>query len=136
NSLAFNLRGDILASGGGQGSQRGEVRTWDVPAGKSLFLRVGLSHRTLSLSYARDGRLVAAGSDGLIRIWHSNLASEAYTFRGDPQLVYAVAFSPDSQTIASAGRSGRVSLWNSSGGLETRALTAPTVLQAVTFDHT
>ena len=70
-------RGDILASGGGQGNQRGEVRTWDVAAGKLLFLRYGLSERILSLSYARDGKLAAAGRDGLIRIWEHQLASEA-----------------------------------------------------------
>jgi WD40 repeat protein len=132
--LAFSPRGDILASGGGQGSQRGEVRTWDVAAGKLLFLRFGLSHRIISLSYARDGKLAGAASDGLIRVWHHNLASEAQTFRGDPQLVNSVAFQPDGQALASAGLSGRVSLWNTSGGLETLALSAPTALQAVAFD--
>jgi WD40 repeat protein len=134
NSLAYNHRGDILASGGGQGIQRGEVRTWDVAAGKPLFLRYGLSHRVLSLSYARDGKLAAAGSDGLIRVWLYNLASEAMTFRGDPQLVSGVAFSPDGHTLASAGLSGRVSLWNSAGGLETHALSAAPALQALAFD--
>src|SRR5439155_1287404 len=46
------------------------------------------------------------------------------------------AFSPDGQTLASAGLSGRVSLWNSSAGMETRALAAPAPLQAVAFDPT
>ncbi len=136
NCLAYNQRGDILASGGGQGAQRGEVRTWDAATGKQLNLRIGLSHRTLSLSYARDGQLAAGSSDGLIRVWRHNLASEALSFRGDPQIVYGIAFSPDGHAIASAGRSGRVSLWNSSGGLETLALAAPTALQAVAFDRT
>ncbi len=131
--LAFNARGNLLASGGGQGSGRGEVRTWDVAAGKPLFLRYGLSQRVLSLSYSADGRLAGAGSDGLIRVWQHNLASEAHTFRGDPQLVYAVAFNPDGGLLASAGLSGRVSLWNSSGGLESRTLRAPVSLQAVAF---
>jgi WD40 repeat protein/tRNA A-37 threonylcarbamoyl transferase component Bud32 len=136
NCLAYSARGDILGSGGGQrgqGSQRGEVRTWDVASGKPLFLRYGLSQRILSLAYGRDGKLAAGGSDGLIRVWRNHLASEALLFRGDPQLVYAVAFSPDGQTLASAGRSGRVSLWNSSGGMETLSLTAPTEMQAVAF---
>jgi eukaryotic-like serine/threonine-protein kinase len=134
NCLAYNPRGDILASGGGQReSQRGEVRTWDVVTGRTVFLRYGLSQRILNLSYARDGKLAGAGSDGLIRIWRNQLTSEAQTFRGDPQLVYSVAFSPDGQTLASAGRSGRVSLWNSSGGMETFTLSAPTALHAIAW---
>jgi WD40 repeat protein len=131
--LAYSPRGDLLASGGGQGRQEGEVRTWDVRTGKPLFLRYGLSPRILSLSYSRDGKLAVAGSDGLIRIWDHDLAGEAHTFRGDPQMVGAVAFSPDGLLVASAGGSGRVSLWNGSGGLESRALTAPASLQAVAY---
>jgi WD40 repeat protein len=131
--LAFNPHGDVLASGGGQGSQRGEVRTWDVGAGKPLNLRYGLSHRTVGLAYGPHGTLAAAGNDGLVRLWDHNLAGEAHTFRGDPQLVYAVAFSPDGRHLASAGLSGRVSLWNRSGGLETFALPASGTLNAVAF---
>jgi WD40 repeat protein len=131
--LAFSPHGQLLASGGGQRAEHGEVRTWEVASGKVQFLRYGLSDRILSLSYARDGKLAAGGRDGLIRIWEHHLASEALTFRGDPQLVYAVAFSPDGHSLASAGQSGRVSLWNSSGGLETRSLAAPGTLHAVAF---
>jgi WD40 repeat protein len=131
--LAFSPRGELLASGGGQDRQEGEVRTWEVHSGKPLFLRYGLSPRILSLAYARDGKLAVAGSDGVIRIWDEDLAGEAHTFRGDPQMVDAVAFSPDGQLLVSAGGSGRVSLWNSSGGLETLSLTAPASLQAVAF---
>jgi WD40 repeat protein/tRNA A-37 threonylcarbamoyl transferase component Bud32 len=131
--LAFSPLGALLASGGGRGSEHGEVRTWDVVTGTVQTLRQGLSDRILSLAYARDGKLAAGGRDGLIRIWTQNLTSEARAFRGDPQLVYGVAFSPDGHVLASAGQSGRISLWNSSGGLETRTLPAPVPLHAVMF---
>src|SRR5205814_791109 len=60
-------------------------------------------------------------------------SSEPLTFRADPQTVKSVALAPDGFALVSAGHSGRISLWNSSGGLETRTLAAPGMLHTAAF---
>src|SRR5262249_53965812 len=84
--------------------------------------RYGLSDRVLGLAFSKDGKLAAAGKDGMLHIWDQTASSEALRLRGDPQMVSAVAFSPDGQHLSWAGHSGRVSISNSSGGLETFSL--------------
>ncbi len=132
--LAYSSAGKILVSGGGRGFQRGEVKFWDADTAKVRYAHYGLSDRITSLAVSRDGKVAASGSDGVIRIWNQNLTSEARVFRGDTQLVYGLAFSPDGHMLASAGRSGRVSVWNSSGGLETFTLSAQGQMDTVAFN--
>ncbi|MCI0380023.1 MAG: protein kinase [Gemmataceae bacterium] len=134
-ALTFDSSGELLASGGGIGDRRGEVYSWDVGTGKTKFIRYGLSDRILSLSFSKTGKLAAAGSDGYLHLWDNALSSEARVFRGDPQIVYAVAFSPNGRQLAWAGRSGRVSIGNTSGGLESLHLPAPGPLETIAFHH-
>src|SRR5262249_10228098 len=130
---AFSPGGKLLASGGGVGIGRGEVRFWETATAEQRFLRAGLSDRILALTFSRDGKLAAAASDGLVRIWDQPLRSEAAIFRGDPQLALGISFSPDGRHLAVAGRSGRVLIANTSLGLETASLSAPGQVEALAF---
>ena len=133
-ALAFSADGKTLVSGGGRGSQRGEVLFWDADANKIRVPHYGLSDRVQHVTVSRDGKVAAAGSDGILRVWDPSLGSEALSFRADPQSVLGVAFAPDGHTLATAGRSGRISLWNSSAGLETLTLSAPGTMETVAFN--
>jgi WD40 repeat protein/tRNA A-37 threonylcarbamoyl transferase component Bud32 len=134
-SLVYSADGRTLISAGGRANQRGELHFWDADAGKIRVKHHGLSDRILHVSISRDGKVAAAGSDGILRIWNQTVSSEALSFRGDPQRVNSVAFAPDGFSLASAGLSGRVSLWNSSAGSETLTLSAPgTQMKAVAFN--
>jgi eukaryotic-like serine/threonine-protein kinase len=135
-SIAFHPSGKLLISGGGRANQRGEVLLWDVEAGKVWLSHYGLSDRILQVSVSRDGKVAAAGADGMLRIWNQKRSSEQLVFRADPQAVSGVAFAPDGLSLASAGRTGRVSLWNSSAGSETLSLLAPGSLKTVVFSPT
>jgi WD40 repeat protein/tRNA A-37 threonylcarbamoyl transferase component Bud32 len=135
-SLAFHPSGKTLVSGGGQPNQGGELLFWDIETGKIRQSRYGLSDRVLHVSASKDGKVAAAGADGILRIWNSNRSSEELVFRADPQAVNGVAFAPDGYSLASAGRTGRVSLWNSSAGSETLTLSAPGTMEAVAFSPT
>ncbi|HMF19984.1 MAG TPA: serine/threonine-protein kinase [Gemmataceae bacterium] len=117
-SLAFSPGEKILVSGGGRGPKRGEVKLWSLPDGKMLANYYGLSERVLCLAFGHDGRFAAGGSDGLIRIWDQANASEPFRLHGDKNMVFGLAFSPDGRYLASAGRSGRIHIWNSTGGQE------------------
>lgn len=132
-SLAFSATGKILVSGGGPLNKPGEVMFWNVESGKIHAAHYGLSDRILHVATSPDGKIAAAGADGILRVWNPNRSSEALVFRGDPQAVEAVAFAPDGLSLASAGRSGRISLWNSSAGSETLNLTAPGTMDALAF---
>ncbi len=135
-SIAFHPSGRMLVSGGGRASQRGEVLLWEVDTGKVLLSHYGLSDRILNVGMSRDGKVAAVSADGILRIWNQNRSSEELVFRADPQAVNGVAFAPDGFSLASAGRSGRVSLWNSSAGSETLSLPAPGNVKTVAFSPT
>jgi WD40 repeat protein/serine/threonine protein kinase len=133
-SVVFSANGKILVSGGGQGNQRGEVLFWDPDTAKIRDRRHGLSDRILHVAISRDGKVAAAGSDGILRIWDQAASSEALSFRADPQSISGVAFAPDGHSLATAGFRGRVSLWNSSAGSETLTLAAPGAMKTVAFN--
>jgi len=132
-SLAFSPDGKILASGGGRGQKRGEVKLWTMPQAKLFANYFGLSDRILCLAFKHDGKIAAGSSDGLIRIWDQDKASEPFRLHGDKNMVFGLAFSPDGRHLASAGRSGRIHIWNSSGGQESLNLTGLIQTEAVAF---
>jgi WD40 repeat protein/tRNA A-37 threonylcarbamoyl transferase component Bud32 len=138
-SLAFSADGKMLVSGGGLGTQRGEIVFWDIDASKLNNSKLkdrrhGLSDRILHVSMSRSGKVAAAVADGLLRIWNPERSTEPLTLRADPQAVNGVAFAPDGYSLASAGRSGRVSMWNSSAGSESLSLAAPGAMKTVAFN--
>ncbi|MFO0866885.1 MAG: WD40 repeat domain-containing protein [Gemmataceae bacterium] len=124
-ALAYSSTGKTLVSAGGVGSRRGELRMWDTTLGNIRLARYGLSDKLLTLSLAQDGRLAAGSADGWIYVWEQARSTEPFMFRGDHHIVYNLAFSPDSRSIASAGASGRVHVWDSRGGSQTRTLPFP-----------
>jgi WD40 repeat protein len=115
-SLAFSHDGKILASGGGWSGLHGEVRMWDVPKQRELRPLYRHADRVLSLAFNRQGKLAVAGRGGLVRVWNTTTGSEAFSFKGDTQNVYALAFSPSGERLAAAGQMGAVRLWNTRGG--------------------
>src|SRR5262249_55800699 len=72
---------------------------------------------------------------GTVRVWDTTTGSEAFSFKGDTQNVYALAFSPTSPYLAAAGQMGAVRLWNTVGSPgETRLESKTARLVAVAFN--
>jgi RNA polymerase sigma factor (sigma-70 family) len=141
--LAFSPNGKWLASGGGDSRQTDHsVRVWDVATGKQLarhtFDKFG--SEVGSVAFSRDGKSVAAGCrGGEIRLW--DLATGQLRHRlpgGGGVSTGCVAFSPDGQTVASAGAAdGVIRLWDLATKKELRRLVGHKgEIWAITFDPT
>jgi WD40 repeat protein/serine/threonine protein kinase len=113
--LAFHPKnGNLLASAGRDGT----VRLWVSRTGKEVLppLRHDL---TLGLAFNPDGTRLLAGGDQRkgkgwveLTVWETATGKEVRSWEGHGQTVLAVAWSGDGKWVASAGREGRVRVWD------------------------
>jgi WD40 repeat protein len=125
DSLAFGEAG-ILACAGGWG----KIRLWDIESKhpltsaiqahpKMVFWKNGdRSNSIPSLVYSPNGKeLVSGALDGTIRRWNGQnlkqIGVPIVTHSGDMEGISSLAFSPDGETLASAGGDdGKIQFWN------------------------
>ena len=88
-------------------AQSGAVR-FDV---RTTLVRGGHTFGTWGITASPDGRWVATAShDHSVKLWDAATMRLVRTFEGHDEFVWAVAFSPDSRTLASV--SGDIRLWD------------------------
>ena len=114
NALAFDPRGQILASG----LVNGTITLWNLsdPVHPSRTELTPLRPSYInSLAFSANGQLLASGSaDGTIQLW--NLADPArpvalgLPFQSRGGAIHSVAFSPDGLILATGDRDG-IRLW-------------------------
>jgi WD40 repeat protein len=69
-ALAFSPDGSLLASGGHYGDARGEVRVWDLAAGRPVFVLSPSPQAVYSLAFSRDARTLMTGEpDATVGLW-------------------------------------------------------------------
>ena len=133
--MTFSPDGKHLLTTAGSTGNTGDVRIWEVATGKEVLKFAGHKEAPLSAAYSGDGRLVASGSGGTmkvmpgeVKVWEADTGREVQTLRGHADNVYGVSFSPDGKYVASCGgvrgqaKAGTVKLWEVASGKEVFAL--------------
>lgn len=78
-----------------------------------------------ALAFSRDSKLLAAAGGlparkGEVKVWDVAAGNIARTITGHADCIYAVAFSPDGSTLATASYDKLIKLWEVSTGKEIR----------------
>ncbi len=107
-SVAFDRTGSRVVTGG----KDGNVRLWSVPDGE-LIERVPVNSSIRSTAFSPDDALVAVADDsGLIHLLDGETLEEQRRIEAHEGSVYALAFSPDGETLASGGIDDVIRLWS------------------------
>ncbi|MGP8234921.1 MAG: protein kinase domain-containing protein, partial [Limisphaerales bacterium] len=99
---------------------------WDAASGQELLTLAGYTENREvigSVAYSPDGqRIVAAcNNNGTAKLWEAKLwdaasGKELLTLKGHTNEITFVAFSPDSQRIATASSDGTAKVWDAASG--------------------
>ncbi|KAF8535469.1 hypothetical protein BDD12DRAFT_892769 [Trichophaea hybrida] len=122
--VAFSSDSQLLASA----SNDNTVRLWDPSTGASRGTLEGHSDWVRAVAFSSDSQLLASASDdNTVRLWdpstgasrgtlEGHSGTSRGTLEGHSHWVRAVAFSSDSQLLASASDDNTVRLWDPSTG--------------------
>jgi WD40 repeat protein len=130
-SVAFSPDGRLLVSAGGSefkperngGTTTGQVKLWDVTAGKELGEFSGHTNNVFSVAFAPDSKTLATGSaDQTVRLWDVAIRKQRAVLQGHTDAIWCVAFSADGKAVASASADRAVKLWDAITGQERASL--------------
>nr|WP_198151947.1 TIR domain-containing protein [Kibdelosporangium sp. MJ126-NF4]CEL21796.1 High-affnity carbon uptake protein Hat/HatR [Kibdelosporangium sp. MJ126-NF4]CTQ92576.1 High-affnity carbon uptake protein Hat/HatR [Kibdelosporangium sp. MJ126-NF4] len=114
--LALDPTGGLAAYGDGGGV----VRVRRVPGGELVAELPGHTERVWALAFhpsAGSSLLTTADNAGTVRIWDVVTATEVHRMRAPEQAaVYALAFNRNGTLLATGGRGGVLSIWETESG--------------------
>ena len=125
-AIAFSPDGSMIAAGG-----YGEVAFFDAASRRPLGKISGITEAVRSLAFSPDGRYFATGAgrpaqEGEIKIWQSGkefwTKPAGQSFKAHRDCVYALAFAPNSQLLASTSYDQMIYLWDPATGKQVRPL--------------
>jgi len=113
SGVAIGPDGRTLAAAGAEGA----VHLWDAGSGQLRLILRGGGDAASALAFHPDGgRLLVAfgepGRAGEVICWHLGVRSDVQTLRGHTGAATGVAYSSDSQRLASCGADGVVRVWD------------------------
>jgi WD40 repeat protein len=119
NSAAFSHDGKLIATAGGSTF----VRVWDAATGKQLKEFEGTG-QVNDLAFSPDDTMIAtAGSnDTLARVWDLAKGSSVAIITAHRGDVTSVDFTPDGQSVVTAGRDKKALMAQTTGGIPQASL--------------
>lgn len=129
-SVAFSPDGQSLASSSHDFGRDGEVRLWDIPAGKErLTLVKGSPDPFGTVTFSPDSKTLAAvslslagrGGQGEVRLWDVETGKEIASLKHNGSVV-GIGFAPDGESLATCAfslvRGLEVKRWDVRAGKE------------------
>src|SRR5262249_14135626 len=123
-SVAFPAHGKHLASRGADGN----VKVWDLTApGQPVFTEPCNTLKKFGSAYtvafSPDGRLLAAGTGGVVKVWDWKNRQLLHSLPGHEVLLIPVAYSRDGRLATSVNRED-LKLWDAKTGILLRTVDA------------
>lgn len=106
-SVAFSPDGHRLVSG----DQDGEVKFWDVASHHELSSYSTHASTIYAVAFSPDGRWLAIGAGSTLRLWAAPFTHKPVTL-SSTQVIPALAFSPQSNSLVVSKSDGRIEIWN------------------------
>ncbi|MHC4606616.1 MAG: WD40 repeat domain-containing protein [Planctomycetota bacterium] len=95
------------------------------PQALELVTLTGHGSDVNCLCFSPDGGMLAAGDDEMGRLWDPIVATCDATLDEHSTVVFGMAFSADGKLVATAGRDGKIFLWDTLIGSKKRVLAGP-----------
>jgi WD40 repeat protein len=109
-SVAFSPDSQLLAI---SSVQQDRIRLWNLPANREVAV---LHNPIAALAFSGDGSALVGVSCIRVRTWHLAGSGEKMILARHGKGINGLAFSPDGERLASAGKDRTVKIWNPTTG--------------------